>query len=121
VTKRFAEMRSDPVRAATLMARKFVYFWTAPPNSGQTYPRGFSLSTWPTTPSWSMPDSSGSPPAAKQATLKRDVGPHRDVFASLSIVHAIMFVEMRHRWGAEPLLLAFAPGGARAAWARWSR
>jgi len=59
--------------------------------------------------------------ALKQTTLTRDAVLIVMYFASLSIVHAIMFVEMRHRWGAEPLLLAFAPGGARAAWARWSR
>jgi hypothetical protein len=28
-----AEMRSDPVRAATLIAKKFVYFWTARPTA----------------------------------------------------------------------------------------
>ena len=42
-------------------------------------------------------------------------------FVSLSIVHAVMFVEMRHRWAAEPLMLAFVPIGARSLWTRWSR
>jgi hypothetical protein len=42
-------------------------------------------------------------------------------FASVSIVHALMFVEMRHRWAAEPLMLALVPSGALAIWRRWSR
>ena len=117
----FAEMRSDPVRAATLMARKFVYFWTAPPNSGQTYPARFFFVYLAYYAVMVAAGFLGIAAAAKQATLKRDVVLIVMYFASLSIVHAIMFVEMRHRWGAEPLLLAFAPGGARAAWARWSR
>jgi len=117
----FAEMRSDPVRAATLMARKFVYFWTAPPNSGQTYPARFFFVYLAYYAVMVAAGFLGIAATAKQATLKRDVVLIVMYFASLSIVHAIMFVEMRHRWGAEPLLLAFAPGGARAAWARWSR
>jgi len=117
----FAEMRSDRVRAAALMARKFVYFWTAPPNSGQTYPARFFFVYLAYYAVMVAAGFLGIAAAAKQATLKRDVVLIVMYFASLSIVHAIMFVEMRHRWGAEPLLLAFAPGGARAAWARWSR
>ena len=116
-----AEMRSDPVRAATLMAKKFVYFWTAPPNSGQTYPARFFGVYLVYYAVMAIAGFVGIAAAFKQTTLKRDAVLIVMYFASLSIVHAIMFVEMRHRWGAEPLLLAFAPGGARAAWARWSR
>ena len=35
-------------------------------------------------------------------------------FVSVSVVHALMFVEMRHRWAAEPLMLALVPSGVRA-------
>jgi len=116
-----AEMRSDPVRAATLIAKKFVYFWTAPPNSGQSYPARFSFVYLSYYAVMLVAAVIGLAAAFKRVTLKRDVVLIVMYFASISIVHAIMFVEMRHRWGAEPLLLAFAPGGARAAWARWSR
>jgi 4-amino-4-deoxy-L-arabinose transferase-like glycosyltransferase len=117
----FAEMRSDPVRAATLIVKKFVYFWTAPPNSGQSYPARFFLLYLAYYVVMVIAAFAGIAAAFKRATLKREAVLVVMYFASLSIVHAIMFVEMRHRWGAEPLLLAFAPGGARAAWARWSR
>jgi hypothetical protein len=116
-----AEMRSDPARAAALMVKKLVYFWTAPPNSGQTYPARFFFVYLAYYAVMAIAGFVGIAAAFKQATLKRDVVLILMYFAALSIVHAIMFVEMRHRWGAEPLLLAFAPGGARAAWARWSR
>jgi hypothetical protein len=117
----FAEMRSDPARAVALIAKKFVYFWTAPPNSGQTYPPWFFFVYLAYYAVIVIAALVGITTAFKQPMLKRDVVLIVLYFASLSIVHAIMFVEMRHRWGAEPLLLAFAPGGARAAWARWSR
>jgi hypothetical protein len=116
-----AEMRRDPVRAATLMAKKFVFFWTAPPNSGQAYPVRLFFMYLIYYSVVVIAGFVGIAAAFKQATLKREVVLIVMYFASLSIVHAIMFVEMRHRWGAEPLLLAFVPGGARAAWVRWSR
>jgi 4-amino-4-deoxy-L-arabinose transferase-like glycosyltransferase len=116
-----AEMRSDPARAAALVAKKFVYFWTAPPNSGQSYPARFFDLYLAYYAVMVILAGVGMAAAFKQPRLARDVVLILIYFASLSIVHAIMFVEMRHRWGAEPLLLAFAPGGARAAWSRWSR
>lgn len=116
-----ADMRSDPVRAAALMAKKFVYFWTAPPNSGQSYPAKFFAIYLAYYVAIVCAACIGIAAALKQTATRPDAVLALIYFASLSIVHAIMFVEMRHRWGAEPLLLAFAPGGARAAWTRWTQ
>jgi hypothetical protein len=117
----FTEMRSNPARAATLMVRKFFYFWTAPPNSGQSYPARFFYVYLAYYVVMLSAACIGIIVAFRRPMLTADVALVLVYFASLSIVHAIMFVEMRHRWGAEPLLLAFAPGGARAVWERWSR
>lgn len=116
-----AEVRSDPARAAGLILKKFVYFWTAPPNSGQEYPRVFFaaylgyyalivvLSAVGLSAAWHQPD------------RKPEVALILIYLASVALVHALMFVEMRHRWATEPLLLAMVPSGASAMWSRWSR
>ena len=52
--------------------------------------------------------------AYRQPALRPDAILILLYFASLSIVHALMFVEMRHRWAAELLLLVFVPFGAAA-------
>ena len=115
----FAEIRKDPARAAGLAVRKFVYFWTAPPNSGQSYPGGFFSAYVAYYVVILIAACAGIAVALRQPASRPDAALVVIYFATLSIVHAIMFVEMRHRWGAEPLLLAFAPGGARAIWMRW--
>jgi hypothetical protein len=115
-----AEIRKDPARAAALMAKKFVYFWTSPPNSGQTYPAGFFYAYLAYYAAILVAAVAGIAGAYRQPALRADAALVVIYFASVSIVHAIMFIEMRHRWGAEPLLLAFAPAGARAIWTRWS-
>jgi 4-amino-4-deoxy-L-arabinose transferase-like glycosyltransferase len=116
-----SDMRRDPARAALLIVKKFVYFWTAPPNSGQTYPARFFAVYLTYYVAILCAACIGIAAALKQTATRPDAVLVLIYFASLSIVHAIMFVEMRHRWGAEPLLLAFAPGGARAAWTRWTQ
>ena len=116
-----AEARKDPARAAALVAKKFLYFWTAPPNSGQAYPPRFFYAYIAYYAVMLAAAWVGISVAFKRPALRPDVVLILIYFASLSVVHAIMFVEMRHRWGAEPLLLAFAPAGARAIWTRWSR
>jgi 4-amino-4-deoxy-L-arabinose transferase-like glycosyltransferase len=114
-----SEMSHDPVRAAGLITKKFVYFWTVPPNSGQSYPARFFAIYLVYYVAIVCAACIGIAAALRQTATRPDAVLVLIYFASLSIVHAIMFVEMRHRWGAEPLLLAFAPGGARAAWTRW--
>ncbi len=116
----FAEIRKDPARAAGLVVKKFVYFWTAPPNSGQAYPAGFFYVYFAYYLVVLAAAGVGIGAVYRQSAFRADAALIVIYFASVSIVHAIMFVEMRHRWGAEPLLLAFAPGGARAIWTRWS-
>jgi 4-amino-4-deoxy-L-arabinose transferase-like glycosyltransferase len=116
-----AEVRKDPSRAAGLMLRKLVYFWTVPPNSGQQYPAKYFAAYLGYYVVLLAAASAGLVVAWHQPALRPGVILVLAYFASLSIVHAIMFVEMRHRWATEPLMLAFAPAGALAIWRRWSR
>src|SRR5262252_3529567 len=114
-----SEVRKDPARAAALMAKKFLYFWTTPPNSGQSYPARFFYVYLAYYVLMLVAACVGLATVFRAPALRPDVVLILIYFASLSIVHAIMFVEMRHRWGAEPLLLAFAPAGVRAIFSRW--
>jgi 4-amino-4-deoxy-L-arabinose transferase-like glycosyltransferase len=109
-----AEVRADPHRAAGLMLRKFLYFWTAPPSSGQAYPSRYFDAYLAYYVVILFLAVVGGVTASGRPALRPDIWLCALFFASLSVVHALMFVEMRHRWAAEPLMLAFVPLGAQA-------
>ena len=115
-------MRSDPARAAALMAKKLSAFLTAPPNSGQTYPARFFFVYLAYYAVMAIAGFVGIAAAFKQATLKRDVVLILMYFGG-AVHRARDHASSRCAIGGAPsrCSLAFAPGGARAAWARWSR
>lgn len=108
-----AEVRKDPARAARLLAAKFVYFWTTPPNSGQTYPAGAAALYFAYYAGVIVAAAFGAAAALGRPSVRSDAWLLVAYFAAVSIVHAMMFVEMRHRWATEPLMLAFVPTGVR--------
>lgn len=116
-----AEVRKDPARAAALVVKKFVYFWTVPPNSGQEYPPLYFTAYLAYYAVVVLSAAFGIAAAFRLPRQRADAVLILIYFASVSIVHALMFVEMRHRWAAEPLMLALVPSGALAIWRRWSR
>lgn len=116
-----AEVRKDPARAAALVVKKFLYFWTVPPNSGQEYPPLYFTSYLAYYVVVVIAAAFGIAEAFRQPRLKPDAALILIYVGSISLVHALMFVEMRHRWAAEPLMLAIVPSGALAIWRRWSR
>jgi len=116
----FAEVRRDPARWGRLVLRKFVYFWTAPPNSGQLYPAAYFPVYLIYYGAMLIAAAVGLVSAYRDAERRPDVALILVYFASLSIVHALMFVELRHRFAAEPLMLALAPAGLGAIRARWT-
>lgn len=125
-----AEVRKDPGRAAGLALKKFWYFWTFPPNSGQQYPARFFDLYLAYYALMVLTAATGIAVAFKQPAQRPDVVLVLIFFASLAVVHALVFVEMRHRWAAEPLMLVFVPAGirviaGRAGWglsdSAWSR
>jgi hypothetical protein len=117
----FAEVRKDPARFAGLVVKKFVYFWTVPPNSGQLYPAQYYAAYLAYYAALIIGACLGVAAAIRQPALRPGVLLVLIYFASISIVHALMFVEMRHRWAAEPLILAFVPLGVRSIRDRWFR
>jgi len=114
-----AEVNKDPARAVALDVKKFVYFWTFPPNSGQQYPARYFAAYLAYYAVVLLAAASGLMVAWRQPALRSAAALVVILFLSVSVVHALMFIEMRHRWGIEPLMLAFVPAGARAIWTRW--
>jgi 4-amino-4-deoxy-L-arabinose transferase-like glycosyltransferase len=111
-----AEVRKDPARAALLVVRKFIYFWTVPPNSGQDYPALYFTAYLGFYAIIVVAAAAGVAFAWRLPRTKPDAVLIVIYFAAVSIVHALMFVEMRHRWATEPMMLAFVPIGARTIW-----
>jgi 4-amino-4-deoxy-L-arabinose transferase-like glycosyltransferase len=108
-----AEVRKDPGRGALLVVKKFIYFWTVPPNSGQDYPPRYFAAYLAYYAVVVIAAALGLAAIWQRPTMKPGVVLIVIYFASVSIVHALMFVYMRHRWAAEPMMLAFVPVGAR--------
>lgn len=107
-----AEVRKDPARAALLVVKKFVYFWTVPPNSGQDYPPAYFAAYLAYYAAIAIAAAVGLAVAWRRPPQQPDAVLIVIYFASVSMVHALMFVEMRHRWATEPLMLALVPAGA---------
>lgn len=107
-------IRNDPAAFLTLFAKKLKYFWWFSPHTGLLYP-----ATWTTlyriyyatilvlaSIGFGISASSKSTPSrtCTQVFLL--------LAGAISVSQALFYVEGRHRWQIEPLLLVFATGGA---------
>jgi hypothetical protein len=112
-----AFVRDRPDQFVVLVAQKFVYFWWFSPQSGLFYP-----AQWLTT--YQVYDAIvlafgvlgsvwiarvGSPEARRLLVLLITIS------LTISALHALAYVEGRHRWGVEPLLLLLTAQGLVAA------
>ncbi len=113
--------RTAPGEALSLFARKLLYFFTVTPTVGLLYPRwelevylvyyaiacAFAL-----VGGWRL---LRSPAAASD--VPRSVR-RLPLFAivSIGIVQAVFYVEIRHRWGVEPLILILTAAGLEWVW-----
>jgi len=109
-----AHARAHPLAFARGVLRKLVSFWTFAPQSGILYPPLYRtlyrlyyaavalLAAWGLAGLLEGPD----PGARRGAWLMLAL------FAAVSAVHAVFYVELRHRWALEPLLLVLAAAGA---------
>jgi hypothetical protein len=96
-----------------LTARKFVYFWWSSPQMGLLYPpiwltayQGYALVIF------------GFGVVGIFSILRRGSADERQLLGvlaaislSLAVIHALAYVEGRHRWGVEPLLLLLTARG----------
>jgi hypothetical protein len=108
-----AFVHAHPATFVGQVARKLVYFWTLTPATGALYPRLYRNLYLAFYGCVLLAAIVGA------ATLAR-TGQRRSLlliaalFLSVSAVHAVFYVELRHRWALEPLLLVLAAVGVSA-------
>ena len=111
--KAMAYIKENPAAAARLTVVKFYHFWWFAPQTGVLYPSSWrqlymayyvaalllaAVGVW-------------------QAARRGAVAPLLLVGAfllGLSVVQSVYYVEARHRWAIEPMLLALSGGGVAA-------
>jgi hypothetical protein len=106
--------REQPVAFAGLVAHKFLYFWWASPQTGLLYPPEW-LDAYLVYAAVVL----GLAAVGAVAIVRGGDPDARDLLwtiGSLSLgiatLHALAYVEGRHRWGIEPLLLVLTAQGA---------
>jgi len=100
-------VRAQPAAFARQVARKLAYFWTWTPAAGALYPASYRWAYFAFYLAVLV--------AAAVGLLRLAANGDRRVllvmaalFVSVSLVHAVFYVELRHRWALEPLLLVLA-------------
>lgn len=106
----FDFIKNNPGKTAELFIKKLYYFWWFAPQSGTTYPHLFKtayqvyyvlLLTLAFLGLWAIRKKQ------KMDKLYLLIG----VLLSISVFQSLFYVECRHRWGIEPILLIFAAKG----------
>jgi len=107
-----------PLRFVEMTARKFVYFWSFAPTTGFQYPAAWKagylalffpagfLFLWGI---WGIVQQQGRKEKIRWATLFLFGG-------GLAAQHALCYVELRHRWAFEPVLLLVVAAGWSCFW-----
>ena len=97
-----------------LIARKFLYFWWASPQMGMLYPTDwlnmylvYAASVLALAALGAVSIVRRGTPAAR--SLLWTIG---SISLTIATLHALAYVEGRHRWGIEPLLLLLTAQGA---------
>jgi hypothetical protein len=106
-----------PGEFVALSARKFVYFWAFSPQTGLLYPRSW-LAAYGLYAAVILTFAA----VGAMAILHHGSPQERSLLATLgtislvlAMIHALSYVEGRHRWGVEPLLLLLTARGFFAA------
>jgi len=123
----WAFIRSNPKRAALLFIKKFLMFWWFAPTSGYRYPWVYLLAyqafylgalllgLYGLLTTWSFPRKRESDPRFREDRIREDdiQGMALLLWMALgfSLLQSLYYVEIRHRWAVEPLLLVFTGGG----------
>jgi glycosyltransferase involved in cell wall biosynthesis/4-amino-4-deoxy-L-arabinose transferase-like glycosyltransferase len=109
--KATAFIKADPERAARLTLVKFYHFWWFAPQTGVLYPSSWrqlymayyvAALVLAAAGVWKITQTGGG--AMRRALL---VGAF---LLGLSVLQSVYYVEARHRWAIEPMLLAFSEG-----------
>lgn len=114
-----AFISDNPWEFVRLTAMKFFHFWWFAPQTGVRYPASWFWASAAYYVATLLCAGVGvhrilkaGPPAVRQAVLLVAL------LLALSLLQSLYYVEGRHRWGVEPLLLVFSGGGAAALYQR---
>lgn len=109
----WAFIRSNPKRAALLFIKKLRMFWWFAPTSGYRYPRVYLLAYQAFYLGALLLGAAGLVWGLKQTDPRLSQGIHLLLWMALgfSLLQSLYYVEIRHRWAVEPLLLVFTGGG----------
>jgi 4-amino-4-deoxy-L-arabinose transferase-like glycosyltransferase len=109
-------VRQHPQQFVGLVVRKFGYFWWMSPQAGLLYPRAF-LAVYQVYAAAVL----GLAAVGAVVITRRGTGEERTLLSLLAAIsltvaaiHALAYVEGRHRWGVEPLLLLLSARGVLA-------
>jgi hypothetical protein len=107
-------IQQQPYQFASLVVRKFAYFWWLPQTVGLFYP-----AAWLTAYQAYAVLLLSFAAIGAIGILRSGTADERDLLKlvvvvglSIAVVHALTYVEGRHRWGIEPLLLLISARGA---------
>jgi 4-amino-4-deoxy-L-arabinose transferase-like glycosyltransferase len=110
-----ASARHDPLGFARGLGRKLLLFWAAGPQTGLRYPRGHLviylvyyvlMAGLAALGLWAL--SRRRDPAPADVALSTMLA----TICCIWIVQSLFYVETRHRWGVEPLMLVLSSAGA---------
>jgi len=108
----FSFIKNNPWKFIQLFLRKFYYFWWFSPQSGITYPVLFKLIYQVYYVLILIGVIICTSFIGKQNKIFYDkLFLLAGVLVSISFLQSIFYVEIRHRWGIEPLLLIFSEAG----------
>jgi 4-amino-4-deoxy-L-arabinose transferase-like glycosyltransferase len=107
-------VRDHPAAFVRITLRKFWQFWWFAPSSGVLYPRLWMLAYmayYVACVLLALAGLWGLPPGREARQRAGVIGAF---LLSLSLLQSMYYVEGRHRWGVEPMLLVLSGGGAAA-------
>ena len=111
------------IKFASLVARKFFYFWWLPQEAGVLYPPAwltayqvYALAIYGLAAVGAAAIVRGGNADARSLLLTIAT-----IGMTLAIVHSLAYVEGRHRWGIEPLILLISARGAVAGFGQLRR
>ena len=109
-------MRDEPTAALRLFIRKLYYFWWFSPHAGLLYPAGWRVVAVAHYVAIVLVATIGVMAALRggRSIARRTAGLFLLLAVTMSLTQAAFYVEGRHRWQVELLLLAFAAVGVTA-------
>lgn len=113
-------IKSSPLKFVMLTVRKFYYFWWFSPHFGIEYPKhylliyrglyaaGFLFAIFGVISAFN----------SRNMRLRGDACLLILFFLSISLLQSLFYIEGRHRWAIEPLILIFSAHGISSLWYR---